>query len=352
MSSSYVLMTAMPPTKGHLHLIEFARHVADEVHVIVCTQPDEPFAIERVSAIRDATSRMSGIHVHNIHQVLPQEPEDDPGFWDMWKGFLVKYGITKGDFVVASEAYGKTLSVITRTTWIPYDIDRGVFFSKATWVRDDPRRNFKDILPEFQPHLRARITLFGSESVGKTTLSKDLSMTVGGYWLPEWARPYMERFEPAATVPVMTNIWRGQKALQLLGQDLADKPFIIQDTDLFSTWGYWKLWESKLGPVPDELFADAIRDKSDLYIIPRANIPFEEDPLRFGGDVRETLDQYWVDICEKYDLPYIILNGSSRATRTLECVELTEYFYKKTIAPRIAYQRRGAEYIDNETEMD
>ena len=67
----------------------------------------------------------------------------------------------------------------------------------------------------------------------------------------------------------MTAIWYGQRALQEHASVISPSPYVIQDTDLFSTVGYWQFphWQSRLGACPQRLIDDAIRLKSDLYII-------------------------------------------------------------------------------------
>ena len=80
MSTAFVLMTAMPPTKGHLHLIQFASHVTDETCVIIGTQPSEPYVQERIAAISRAAQTMAGVRVVNIHKTLPQTPDGNQVF--------------------------------------------------------------------------------------------------------------------------------------------------------------------------------------------------------------------------------------------------------------------------------
>lgn len=328
MSRAYVLMTAMPPTKGHLNLIQFAASLAKSAEVILCTQPDEPFIFERLEAIRDATRGMN-VNLHHMHKKLPQEPEQAVGFWDMWAEFLHMFGIQPGDYIVASELYGVQLAKrLEGVVFMPYDIDRSILWTKATEVRKDPLRFFHEVLPEFQPNLMKTITIFGAESVGKTTLSKSLARTTGvGHYLPEWARPYLETMGPELNTEVMTRIWKGQLALQKQGQLLRDKPFIFQDTDLFSTVGYWKLHEHEFGPVPIKLVDDALEHASSLYIMPLSNIPFEEDPLRYGGTEREADDIWWRELAESYDLPLVSIQGKRFVERTVEAfAQVTDHY--------------------------
>jgi len=307
-----------------LQLIQFAESLADEgVELIVNTQPDEPFIEERVSAVTKAVSSHN-VRVHTYSEFIEQDPEA-PGFWDMWKNMLLDWGIRAGiDVIVASELYGKKLAELTGTKFYPYDIERQINPSKATKVRNYPFQYFKNILPEFQEYIKTRVTFFGAESTGKTTTSHVVADRLGAPWLFEYARPYLENTINEITPDSMGDIYRGQLALQKQGSKLSTtSPYIIQDTDLFSTVGYWSLphWQKTLGECPETLIEDALANKSDLYIITKSNIPFEEDPLRYGGNVREGSDEYWLGICEKYDLNYVVLESPDLEVRMNESVQ-------------------------------
>lgn len=330
-------MTALPPTKGHLHLIQFSANLAPTT-VIVCTQPSEPFATERFNAIRRATDRIGNTRITEwLHREIEQNPEA-PGFWKMWNDLLRYYGFRDGDYIVASETYGKRLAEEVGGKFMPYDINRELYPCKATDIRENLPRGFSDILLEFQPTLRRTITVFGAESTGKTTLSKELARKTRGHWLFEYARPYLENTVNEITDETMTDIWNGQYALQKQGQALLDKPFVIQDTDLFSTVGYWDFW--KPGECPKGLRADAQRLKSDLYIITRSNIPFEPDPLRYGGDKREASDEYWIDLCRREDLNFIVLNNSSLYWRIEEAYMHAMWNFDSNAAALVNYRRQ------------
>lgn len=323
---AFVLLTAMPPTTGHVQLLQFANTLADDgVVAIINTQPHEPYPAERATALRQAIKRVgmeSRVHLIHYDKPIEQDPST-PGFWQMWKQMLINFGITKDDIIVASERYGKKLAQITNTQFFPYDIDRAINPVKATPIRNNPQAHFKEIIPEFQPYLRTRITIFGAESTGKTTLSKELAKELRATWLFEYARPYLEETVNEITPASMTGIWKGQRALQEHASDISESPYIVQDTDLFSTVGYWQFphWQSTIGSCPAELIEDALRLKSDLYIITKSNIPFEQDPLRYGGDVREGSDEYWIAVCQAYDLPYIVLDSDNRDVRRNEALE-------------------------------
>lgn len=341
MTKSFVLMTALPPTHGHLDLVKFAATLSRDVRVILNTQPDEPFFRERDIALTKAVSKINDYaQVHNIHQELPQEPEDDPGFWDMWVGFLYSAGFTPGDYIVASEMYGKKLAEVARGVFMPYDLHRQVRYTKATEVRNDWFGEWDQMIPEFRFFLQKKVTIFGAESTGKTTLTSDLGKIFkSSTTLPEWARPYLEAVGSELTVAKMDAIHQGQKALQVSTYKNAVSPLVIQDTDLFSTLGYWRNWDK--WSLPEYLEADARRTASDLYIVTKSNIPFEADPLRYGGDKRELEDQYWIDILEEFDLPYVVLDEDNRTDRWDVASDIITDFLKPN---PLTYQRRGKEY--------
>lgn len=325
MPRAFVLMKALPPTRGHLDLIRFAYGLSTHVEVIVCTRSGEPFVQERVVAVRQACEEYTGVSVEAAHDIEPQEPrrEDDAVFWDAWRTLLQLRGFKPGDYVVASEPYGKRLAEEVGGTFMPYDLLRSVNYTRATEVRLHPSARFEDILPQFQRYLRKRVTIFGAESVGKTTTAKALAALLPGTYFFEWARPYLESVGPELGQDKMTHIVSGQYALQRLFHTRENVEYVIQDTDLYSTLGYWETWDKE--SVPKGLSALAWHMKSDLYIILASNVPFQPDPLRYGIDKRETDDAYWINLCQRENLPYLVVTetGEDRVLAALRAVLTT-----------------------------
>jgi NadR type nicotinamide-nucleotide adenylyltransferase len=323
MSKTFVLMTALPPTKGHLSLIKFAAGLDQRTIVLLNTMPSEPLRYERFFALFDAIKRagLKNVELRNPHMPLIVDPAAE-GFWEQWDRIMTQHGAEPGDVYVSSEPYGQTLADRLQGTFIPYDPNRELIYTKATDVRQHTLANFGMMIPEFQERMRTIVTVFGAESTGKTTISKEMAYFLPGHWVFEYARPYLETVGPEITVTKMENIARGQAAVQRLALTWEDKPFIVQDTDLYSTIGYWEQpqWREALGPVPEQLILDAKALQSDIYIIPRSNIPFEADPLRYGGDHRESPDDFWIGIAEKYGLKFRVLDKIDANERLQEAM--------------------------------
>ena len=67
-----IVLTALPPTKGHGYLIEFARRYLIEhdyaamLHVIVCSKPNDPVdGLKRARAIGEAFKDHGRIWIHH-----------------------------------------------------------------------------------------------------------------------------------------------------------------------------------------------------------------------------------------------------------------------------------------------
>lgn len=301
---NFVLLTALPPTKGHKNLVNFANLLPGETRVILCTQPEEPLVNVRRGIVFNWAERMDW-----LSYTLPQSEEEFPHFREMWRDIMLRFGFMPGDRIVASEHYGAWLAKMLNGEFIPYDLDRAIEPVRATDVRYDIYANWDDVVPEVQQYFQRRFTIFGAESVGKTTTAKALGEDDWFQWRPEWARTYLESRSPILTTEVMTRIWEGQFAQQALKSDARA---IIQDTDLFSTIGYWRLHEDEYGPIPGRLVGDAKLFQSDRYYILDTNIPFEEDALRYGGKVRESPTKFWVDLCREFQLPYTVVADQNR----------------------------------------
>lgn len=332
-----VLMKAMPPTTGHKDLIEFASGLGSLV-LVMDYKKDEPMVWEREDALRRMVDGKGILYTYNVEE---QDPEA-PGFWEQWDDIL-KFAKSTCDYVVASEPYGAEVARRIGARFIPYDIERSLNKTKATNIRENPVPFWSGLAPEFKKHLKTRITVFGAESNGKTTFSKDVAWNMPGDVIFEWARPYLETVGPEITVDSMTDIWYGQRSLQRLWWERnSNKQILYQDTDLFSTVGYWEQphWREALGPVPSRLIDDAIRYKSDLYIILKSNIAFEQDPIRYGGDKRESPDEYWIALADKYDLNYVVIEASDRIERIEEATPHIKKAKADTLS-RIAYDRKG-----------
>lgn len=336
MPNAIVLMTALVPTIGHKYLIDFAHSLipwTGKVHVILGTLDREPVdPLQRLSALRETYASYDDVIVHHLHRDVPQNPDEHPDFWNVWRDIVREFvDVQPDDYFVASELYGMDMARVLGCKFVPCNRYRETVSVKGSDVRYDIQGSFHTILPEFQKYLKKTVTIFGAESCGKTTMAKKLASEMNGWFVPEWAREYLETVGAEVTDEKMRDIVSGQFAVQRNAKlNLLNRPWIFQDTDLFSTVGYYRLYGGPQKDIDEAL--DLAQDGvSDMYIVMNDRIPFEADPIRYGGDKRESGMQYWIDLLEEFELPYYVVKATDRNLQFLEVAKfLHEYHREQT----------------------
>lgn len=166
-----------------------------------------------------------------------------------------------------------------------------------------------------------KVVLFGPESSGKTTLSRQLARYYHTVWAPEFAREYLQNkwnnerktCEAEDLIPIAI----GQMKLENKLAKRADK-ILICDTDLLETKVYSE--EFYGGLVDEKLDKAANENKYDLYLLTYIDTPWEEDDLRDRPEQRLEMFTAFETALKKHNRPYILLKGD-RETRLKNATE-------------------------------
>lgn len=343
-------MTALPASEGHIQLVNWATYFGCEaVYVMICGTKNDPIPLhKRVWAMQDAFKARCDVYIEGLNHNLPDYPEQFDGtvaeFDQLWvdkinnhlagriEGFT---GLDENDFLIASDIYGARFAKNLGISFAPFDPNRELVKISGTKIRRDPFKNFKYIAPYLRHDMQRTITIFGAESTGKTTMTRKLAEKYNAPYTFEWARPYLESLpSPEVTDERMQMIVRGQKALQHSALRHNEAPFIFQDTDLFSTLGYYRIYgggtkaEFELTKTDIEICEEeAIRAASDLYIVMNSEIRFTPDPLRYGITKRESEDKFWIDILKEYGLKYHYVKATNQHAQEDEVQKVVEKFF-------------------------
>lgn len=354
MNRGVILMTGLPISLGHLQFVRWASNFGlDELYVLVCSRPTDPVDVkDRANAVREEFSRQyfsntSIIVVEVVHN-YPDYPEQFDGpieeFDRLWVD-EIRYHIDfdSEDILFASDTYGARFARNLGLKFIPYDPYRETVKISGTKIRKDPFNNFRYISPYLQRKFRQTVTVFGAESTGKTTMAKKLAEKYDSPYVPEWARPYLETLEsPEVTDERMRTIICGQAASQYSVKALLGNPFIFQDTDLYSTLGYYRIYGGGTADDIQTVLDEAYDTQSDFYIVMNSNIRFTPDPLRYGGNVRESNDKFWLDILDEFGLPYHYVKSTNPIAQEEEVFQAVEdFFYEQN--PVFGFKRLQGE---------
>lgn len=165
-----------------------------------------------------------------------------------------------------------------------------------------------------------KIVLFGPESTGKTTLSRQLARHYNTVWVPEYARDYLQKkwnierktCEASDILPIA----KGQITLENALALKADK-ILICDTDLLETKVYSQEYYG--GFVHPILDAAAKTHQYDLYFLTYIDTPWEEDDLRDRPEQRLEMFTAFKNALETHHKNYILLQGD-KETRFAKAV--------------------------------
>jgi NadR type nicotinamide-nucleotide adenylyltransferase len=124
-----------------------------------------------------------------------------------------------------------------------------------------------------------RVTLFGAESAGKTTLANLLARHFGTVVAPEYGRTYTEiHGQDARSKEDMLRIAKGHLKLRREAEREAHR-VLFEDTDPVIT----AVWSDTLAGGRDKWF-DRFSDYPDLYLLCAIDLPWVRDGVRYFGD--------------------------------------------------------------------
>ena len=158
-----------------------------------------------------------------------------------------------------------------------------------------------------------KIVLFGPESTGKTTLSRQLARYYNSVWVPEYAREYLQdkwneerkTCQPEDLLPIA----EGQMRLE---NKLAQKTntVLICDTDLLETKVYSEAYY--VGSCDSILEKYALENTYDLYLLTYIDTPWEADDLRDKPNNRLEMFEAFEQELLNQKRPYVLLKGSKK----------------------------------------
>lgn len=312
MTRGFLLGKFMPPHNGHVLLCETAVALVDELTILVCWLPDDPIAGEqRLAWMREM---FPGCHVVGHGEIVPQLPEDDPDFWNIWRKIALDACPDGIDYVFASEEYGARLAEEVGARFWPVDPARAAVPVSATQLRDDPLAHWAYIPNAVRPAFARSVCLHGPESTGKSELSESLARHFGALFVPEYGRTYCELFGTELTNDDLLRIAETHHAMTNSAKRQCNG-LLILDTDPLMT-AVWSdmMFGQQSGYARDAWFQD-FDDYADIYLLMDIDLPWSDDGTRIFGSKDER--GRFFDLCkaelDNRGVPYALIQGKGEA---------------------------------------
>ena len=156
-----------------------------------------------------------------------------------------------------------------------------------------------------------KVVLFGPESSGKTTLSRELASYYNTHWVEEYAREYLQnKWDQEKKICELEDIIPISNGQIKLENEFSKKTknLLICDTDLLETKVYSETYYNGFcDPILEKY---AIENKYDLYILTDIDISWVKDDLRDRPNNREEMFNAFKQALITHNKPYILVSGN------------------------------------------
>jgi HTH-type transcriptional repressor of NAD biosynthesis genes len=315
MTRGFVLGKFMPPHEGHVLLCDTARRLVDQLTILVCWLPDDPVP----GPLRLAWMRQlfPDCRVIGHDAVVPQQPDDHPDFWPIWRGIVKAAHPEPIDRVFAGEAYGARLADEVGARFVLVGPRANPDLS-ASAVRADPWGHWRHLPAPVRPQYARTICLHGPESTGKSVLSERLARHFGTTWTPEYGRVHCELFGYDLDAAGLVTIAEVQQAMIAASLPWCERRLIV-DTDALTT-AAWSIMI--LGHVPENLVMAPL---ADLYLLTDIDVPWTDDGTRYFPDDarRRRFMQACRDVLDRAGANWVEISGSweERFAKSVAAIE-------------------------------
>ena len=304
-NTGFVLGKFCPLHRGHMLLIQRALDACEKVYIVVDNIMDEVIPVKRrmqwVKKQHPATVVLTQSHP------LPQDPSETPMFWDIWRKELLHLLPQSIDAVFASERYGARLAKELSSDFVMVDYDRQIVPVSATLVRQDIIGQWQYLAPVVQDDFRKAVCIYGPESTGKSTLTKQLAEHYHVPYVEEYAKQVIDSKHGDIVFEDMEMIVKGHfKAVE--EALLQNAPLVFVDTDAIIS----KLWSNELfgkeSPVVEEYIA---RQQFDYYLLLDVDLPWVNDIHRYRPKERESFFHKCEEQLIKRGKAYSVIRGEN-----------------------------------------
>lgn len=287
-----------PLHTGHIYFISKAATMVDKLYVVLSYdgkrfQDDPRLSLKnRLLWLKTTFKDLPHIKIVYVDETgLPAYPEG----WHGWS-MLVKQAIPQrlGDItkIFSSEPeYTEGFNKYwPNAEHVIIDAERKEVNISATEIRSNPFKYWSYLPSVVRRHYVKKVCIIGTESCGKTTLTKYLAKIYQTSWVEEYGRKFCEQdmcMDESLLQYDDYALIAARRYEEELEATKTSNKILFADTNAFITNFYCNLYEGKVHPLVSEYEK---LEKYDLTIILDNDVPWVADGLRKNSDSSTTKD--------------------------------------------------------------
>lgn len=287
-----------PLHTGHIYFVSKAATMVDRLYVVLSYDgkrfADDPRLSlkNRLLWLKTTFKDLPHIHITFIDETdCPPYPDG----WASWAHLVAKklaqeFNVFGIDKIFSSEP---EYTEGYKTYWpeaehVIIDAERKEVNISATEIRANPFKFWSYMPSIVRQHYVKKVCIIGTESCGKTTLTKYLSKIYQTSWVEEYGRKFCEQDMCMDESLLQYNDYALIAARRYEDELQAVKTanrIVFADTNAFITNFYCRLYEGSFHPMVDEYES---LEKYDLTLVLDSDVEWVADGLRINKDRSKT----------------------------------------------------------------
>ena len=328
----------LPPHRGHLYQIIEASTRCDKLIVVISDNADQTRELCKLDGLPEISYRLRKQWLSQQVQDMPHiqvrvlDETDIPRYPEGWEKWSQRMREVVGEpidaFFVGDMEYSETLSSFFPESKIElFDPKRTRYPISATDIRKSILPNWHYILGAARPFFSKKVLIAGTESCGKTTLTKCLAKLYNTSWSEEvgryYAKDYLGNDETIYTDEDFSRIAHLQFEQDYHALRSANKVCFF-DTDATYTDYFSELYMGHRNDLVQK-YIDSSRYDVLMYLWP--DVEWVADGQRLNGDQarRKMLNERLIQMYKDHGFgdKMIIISGdySQRLRKAIQIVD-------------------------------